>query len=75
MTNDTHHAVVCTTCNTRFGLHKGGTDDYGVKDTCPIKAEEPMYPHTVKDRDKASALYARRLAKHWAADTTFKART
>ena len=74
--NGINHAHICARCGVRYGKHKGGTCDHGPEGRCPRQPQEPKWPHSVKDEDKAAALFDRRSAAHWGAkSTTFKAMT
>lgn len=37
---------------------------------CPATAQEPRWPSTVKDEDKAGQLFDKRMARHWAKRST-----
>lgn len=56
--------VPCKHCG-KPGTKHGGENNPWRPYACPAEGEFPKYPHTIKDRARALAVWDGRLARFW----------
>jgi hypothetical protein len=61
--------ILCKHCG-KPGTEHGMADNPHRPFACPSDKPFPKWPTSIKDDEKAGALFDRRLAKHWTARIT-----